>query len=1431
VSIAAEEQAPDLRAPPFFAVVEREARELWDTLDARPQLAGPWKQLFLQLQQSTRHVLSELLQNADDAKATKASAKIENGFFIFEHNGDDFDHGNFSSLCQFACSNKKNLHTIGFRGIGFKSVFSLGDPVHLTTPTLAVYFERTRFTFPIWDSRRAMTARTQIRVPIQDASRETELRKNFDEWAGSPASLLFFRYITTLEVNGKTISKSEPSAGPVPNSHWLELTGTSVNRVLVVRSAAEAFPDDAIAEIRQERGAADYSLPPCEVELVLGLPGEQRIYVVLPTEVRLRLSISCNAPFVQDPARTGIKSPSRSATNRWLLRRLGDLASETMHAWLSNQSLPVSDAVEAYKLLPNPLASDDTSDFSCSKHLIERYDTYFSSAPALLTTDRRLAPKGDCCVPPRSLYRVWSPDELASFLGSTTKNVLAYEVSESVRNVLTSWGWIKPIRTSAVLDRLKAQPRPPRPASWEKLAALWHFVESHSADDYDNSSRRASAIIPALGKSHLLPTNAVFRLPADRALQAPDDLEFLASRVERLDTGWVDFLAPFRKKDATPSAEMQAVLALLEKTTFHQPDSWQSLVSRASTTILATQPVMLNDVVRLAKIHAHLGCEARDCLKFANTGAVLIAPRQVLNDESGRLAELLPESWLASRCLHPSYSNTHGSCSDSTWHEWMSSPKSGTTSFPPINQLTLSLDRRECDLFLDRRGIAKSTTTAPRKFQNDYSSVDVTDFDFDDALVTHWQSKAKTDEGFWADWLKRVMAQPFDLWDSRCEAKVEQTSRGYAAAVVRGVPAKWVHRLRGTKCLPDTAGVLREPSELLLRNADTEMYNGVEPFVAHNLDTENTRSLLVVLGVRTRPSNPESLLRRIRLLATVNPPHVGEVTKWFGKIDVLLSRASGIDREEIVNAFKNEPLILTSDLKWTRSSNVFRKAGEDELPGLVYIYPGVADLRMWTEFGIAEQPTEDLMVDWVKSLPIGTVVDPQDQKRLRLYLKRFAMRIWKECGKWISIDDCWQPLTDFRFRVGPRQKSALDHLFPKYKAWTADLSQLPDAASHLGQDSLKDLVSVITPSVGGIPIDLTKGEIKPWILAFGQAMSKFSSDDAEQVARVREAASRMSRTVWLHVPELRTTPYIDGVPAGEPRTADCAWENFALLVRERSLAKYADAVVQQLARQFGNKLIADALRTCIEREPAFVEDYLLENFNLSGAIVAEDSAAVASPPEAAPTAIVPDASPNAASEKSQSDDDSDEDTDADANSSGYTSGSSERRPSSSSRGTSGGKHSYVGSRAPSLPRIAGPNRETRSSDPNKPTGGPTLMTEFAKLKGFKWNDAAKGYVRKDGCQIVPARGPFHWEWLDRNGAVTWRIWQAEQSLQSPVGVVCDTEVWEMLKRRPSGSAFVLRENKVPKFIAGSDLLRMYENKIVGLFPATYRLRQKSQSGS
>ncbi len=198
-------------------------------------------------------MVSELLQNADDAGATEAEVIINDNEFIFSHNGEDFNEDNLRSICQFGFSNKRSLHTIGFRGIGFKSTFSLGDEVFLLTPTLSVKFSSSHFTEPIWvNDINYSPKRTEIHVKLKDDYCLEEVKKNLDIWIENPTSLLFFKNIRSFRILGKEISWNSLEHGPIENSTWVALKTKHDDRFLHIKSDLAEFPIDCLEEISKK---------------------------------------------------------------------------------------------------------------------------------------------------------------------------------------------------------------------------------------------------------------------------------------------------------------------------------------------------------------------------------------------------------------------------------------------------------------------------------------------------------------------------------------------------------------------------------------------------------------------------------------------------------------------------------------------------------------------------------------------------------------------------------------------------------------------------------------------------------------------------------------------------------------------------------------------------------------------------------------------------------------------------------------------------------------------------------------------------------------------------------------------------------------------------------------------------------------------------
>jgi hypothetical protein len=85
----------------------------------------------------------ELLQNADDAEATEFGVHGFDGGLIVANNGRPFTISDVEALCRSGSSNKtRGGKTIGYRGIGFKSVVNLAKRIYIFSGEFAFYFDK-----------------------------------------------------------------------------------------------------------------------------------------------------------------------------------------------------------------------------------------------------------------------------------------------------------------------------------------------------------------------------------------------------------------------------------------------------------------------------------------------------------------------------------------------------------------------------------------------------------------------------------------------------------------------------------------------------------------------------------------------------------------------------------------------------------------------------------------------------------------------------------------------------------------------------------------------------------------------------------------------------------------------------------------------------------------------------------------------------------------------------------------------------------------------------------------------------------------------------------------------------------------------------------------------------------------------------------------
>lgn len=1382
--------------PPYFEKIRQEAAQNWEILEQRPDLAGPWHQLFKQVQ-SPRHVLSELLQNADDANATEASVRVQDGVFVFEHNGEDFTEENFASLCRFGYSNKRALHTIGFRGIGFKSTFSLGDRVELYTPTLACVFERRRFTEPRWSTNGPRAAgKTCIQVVISDQHRQTAIEKNLEDWLRSPVSLLFFRHIRRIQIGKDVVHWGSLGPGPLPDSEWMALYDQQDDAYLLLRSDAEPFPDDALSEIRQERMLAaeeETAFPPCKVEIVLGAAG--RLFVVLPTGVETELPFACNAPFIANPDRDDIKDPGMSVTNRWLLERAGKLAATAMLNWLGETKLSTIERSRAYGLFPDVDREDGSLEGVCGTIVEEAFAEAIDGQRLLMTEEGGLTIAEGSVILPKEILDVWPTERCAALFDEQSRPALSQHIETGDKQKLVRWGLIEEISKQNVLGALRSK-HLPKPKTWKNLLNLWAYIAPEITGYRAYVKADDLRIVPVQGKDVLYAASEVVRLGEKKLLQSEDDWEFIGAHLVVLNQNWTRFLSEQRRvADERGGRALQDIVgaahAVLQKVGLEDTSDVNKVVERVASEFFSQKSMSLSGCVQLAQIAAKLGATAGSAFRYVTKDRHVRPLDAIMFDEDGALEDLVPQQMRDKQLLHPDYGTAFKSCTQEEWQKWVSSGRAGVLTFIPLIQKRLSAyGKTQIEQEVRKRGLEGDLS-----YPYVTNQFVVEDWDFDELYWRHWTELAAKDQGIWSRVADRLLSQRDTHWSRAKSARaLQRATTGNERSMTYGaLLPSWALRFRNLPCLSDTRGVPRKPGDLLRRTPETECLMDVEPFVHGLLDRETTRPLLDLLGVRNTPTGPARLLDFLRALARAETPPVQEVEKWYRRLDQMIGTCSTADFVNIKKAFQSEKIILTQEGVWTSTAGVFLSSDEEDVPGAAIIRASVADLTLWRKIGIEERPTVALALQWLKGLPTGQVLSPDDTRRVRLLLARYPVQIWNECHRWLNLAGEWAPVSGLSYTLTMQSLVAWRHLHQWVRQQTADLQRLP--AEVTGAAPFADLPSLaahvedrfhLTPLFTGTP------KKRDWLVALASELRRIELEAEHETQRVRSLAGSLVNTNWQETPGLEIIPYIKGTPAGTPRRADVVWLGEVLYVDALSKAKLAKRVPEEIGKAFNRSDIKAALDYSFERSPDAVREYLEENFTLAAY-------------EITPSEQV-DGVPNADASNGASQPSGETDTAADD-------------------GAESGEQQVLSAEDASEPEqedVNGVNVPARTRPATKPYK-PSIIERFARTQGFK-KDSDERFFHPNGSWICRANGArFPWERRDASGELE-RFYLPKDHCLELEPLQLEADVWWLIDEQPEKYALILSDpDGAPVEVTGMKLRTMRDQGEITFHPATYRI--------
>lgn len=318
------------------------------------------KNLLSDLYPDNAHFIYELLQNAEDARASEVRFFLTDRSVEFEHNGPRlFSPKDVEAITSIGFSTKRDEPTnIGKFGIGFKAVFAYTSTPEIESgeyhfhirdlvvpdtdglPPASLGERKTRFIFPFDNPSK----------PPQKA--REEIGKNLRELDES--ALLFLSNIQTIKYHFFDSSESG----------YLELKemDTDGNRIeILVKRPEEKAPrsTDYLRFTNVVTVEDADEVKPCQIAVAFGMKeqGEQawkitrldqgRVCIYFPAAKETsKLFFHLHAPFASTVARDSVRD---DPANVELLRHLGDLVAESMNSIRDRGLLNV----ELLALLPN----------------------------------------------------------------------------------------------------------------------------------------------------------------------------------------------------------------------------------------------------------------------------------------------------------------------------------------------------------------------------------------------------------------------------------------------------------------------------------------------------------------------------------------------------------------------------------------------------------------------------------------------------------------------------------------------------------------------------------------------------------------------------------------------------------------------------------------------------------------------------------------------------------------------------------------------------------------------------------------------------------------------------------------------------------------------------------------------------------------------